>query len=91
MSRSKMTSPTNPRCTTPSSWFAAVQRPLAVLAAVSTIALPAIARGQAPVTLGVGSDSSCPQAQKVLKDVPATPEHFVPADVVPLVVGGVTD
>ena len=88
---SKMRSPTNPCYVTPSRWFAAVQKPLAVLAAVATIALPATALGQAPVVLGVGSDGSWQQVQKVLKNPPATPERVVPVNVVPLVVGGATD
>jgi formylglycine-generating enzyme required for sulfatase activity len=81
---------TNP-CCTPSRWFGAVQRPLAVLAAVSTVALAVTAFGQAPVASGVGSDSSRRQVESVSKSLPATPERFVTANVAPLIVGGLMD
>ena len=94
MSRSvipgKTISPANPCCATPSHWIAAMQKLLAALVAVSTIALSATARGQAPVGLDMGSDSAWRQVQRVLKKQPAPPERFVPANVMPLVVGGVT-
>src|ERR1700722_5541269 len=89
MSRSaildEINSSTSP-CCTPSRGFAAMQRLPAILAAVCTVALPATAFGQAP---GVGSASSQRQVESVLNDLPARPERFEPADVVPLVIGGV--
>jgi formylglycine-generating enzyme required for sulfatase activity len=92
MSRSaildEISSSTNP-CCTPSRGFAAMQRLPAILAAVCTVALPATAFGQAPVALGVGSDSSQRRVESVLNDLPARPERFVRANVVPLVIGGV--
>jgi formylglycine-generating enzyme required for sulfatase activity len=72
-SAGKMDSSIDPCSATTSRWFVAVQKPLAVLAAVLMIALPVTTRAQAPIALAVGSDSPRGQLQKVLKNVPAQP------------------